>query len=119
MDASKPAVARSGTGPRLRPLPEPIRPLSPHSTSRLARRADTGLAHHEALRVDRFVAVLAANQTPPEPVPVTRSVWDWAAANDRKKAAIADLASLAATLDDIEIRIDELVTRVEQLERKD
>lgn len=40
-----------------------IRPLSPHSTSRLARQADTGLALHEALPVDEYVAVHTANET--------------------------------------------------------
>jgi len=51
-------------------LPLPIRPLSPHSTSRLARPADTGPAHHKAVRVNQFVAALNVDQPAPEPAPV-------------------------------------------------
>jgi len=98
-------------------LPLPIRPLSPHSTSRLARQADTGLAHHKALRVDEFVDVLTDNQTAPEPAPApVPPVWDWATANQRKKDAIQQLAPLADALDDIETRIAELVARTQKLE---
>ena len=43
-------------------LPYPIEPLSPHSTSRLARQADTGLAHHRVLDVDEPVASGGAGQ---------------------------------------------------------
>ena len=50
-------------------LPLPIRPLSPHSTSRLAQQADTGLAHHKALRVDKFIAALDSTQPTPESAP--------------------------------------------------
>lgn len=58
-------------------LPLPIRPLSPHSTSRLARQADTGLAHHKALRVDEFVTVLTVDQPSPEPASAAvPPVWD-------------------------------------------
>jgi len=98
-------------------LPLPIRPLSPHSTSRLARQADTGLAHHKALHVDEFTAVLTADQTAIAPAPVAvPPVWDWAAANQRKKDAVRQLAPLAAALDDIESRIAELVARTKNLE---
>jgi len=96
-------------------LPLPIRPLSPHSTSRLARQADTGLAHHKALPVEEFVAAL---DTPdhPEPGPATaRPVWDWAAANQRKRDAVQQLAPLADALDDIENRIAELIARTKGL----
>jgi len=96
-------------------LPLPIRPLSPHSTSRLARQADTGLAHHKALHVDQFVAVLDADQATVEPAPVP-PVWDWAAANQRKIDAVRQLAPLADALDDIEARIAELVARTNELE---
>ena len=41
-------------------MPYPIEPLSPHSASRLARQADTGLAHHKAVHVDESVAVCNA-----------------------------------------------------------
>ena len=98
-------------------LPLPIRPLSPHSTSRLARQADTGLAHHKALDVDDLVAVVGADQAGIEPAPpMVRPVWDWAAANQRKNAAVRDLAPLAVALDDIEARIDQLVARTQELE---
>jgi len=95
-----------------RHLPLPIRPLSPHFTSRLARQADTGLAHHKALRVDELVAVLTDHQTAPEPATVAvPPMWDWAAANQRKKDAVQQLAPLAGALDAIENRIAELVAR--------
>jgi len=97
-------------------LPLPIRALSPHSTSHLARQADTGLAHHKALDVGQFVAVLAVDQSAPEPaLAVERPVWDWAAANQRKKDAVQQLAPLADALDDIEIRIAELIARTKDL----
>ncbi len=98
-------------------LPLPIRPLSPHSTSRLARQADTGLAHHRVLDVDELVAVADANQVAEDPVPaVARTVYDWEAANQRKKDAVQQLAPLADALDDIETRIDELIARTKDLE---
>ncbi len=85
-------------------LPLPVRPLSQHSNSRLARQADTGLAHHKALRVDDLVAVLGAEQSAIEPAPVTRPpVWNWVAANQRKKDAVRQLAPLADALGDLEI----------------
>ncbi len=97
-------------------LPLPIRPLSPHSASRLARQADTGLAHHRALPVDEFVAVLGADQAVPvPPAAQVRPVWDWAAANQRKKDAVHQLAPLADALDDIEARIAEWVAKAKQL----
>jgi len=98
-------------------LPLPIRPLSPHSTSRLARQADTGLAHHKSLNVDQVVAVLADDQPAPEPASAAgRPVWGWAAANQRKKDAVQQLAPLADALDDIETRIQELIARTKDLE---
>ena len=96
-------------------LPLPIRPLSPHSTSRLARQADTGLAHHRALRVDEMVAALDPTQASIEPA-AAAPVWNWAAANQRKKDAVQQLAPLADALDDIEARIAELVAKTERLE---
>jgi len=97
-------------------LPEPIRALSPHSTSHLARQADTGLAHHKALDVEQFVAVLADDQSAPEPAPaVGRPVWDWTAANQKKKETIAAMATLTQTMDDIDARINALVERTRNL----
>jgi len=96
-------------------LPLPIRPLSPHSTSRLARQADTGLAHHKALDVDDLVAALDPQQTAAEPAPMALPVYDWEAANQRKKDAVQQLAPLADALDDLEIRIAELVARTKHL----
>ncbi len=43
-------------------------------------------------------------------------MWDWAAANQRKKDAVQQLAPLANALDDIESRIAELVARTKELE---
>jgi hypothetical protein len=43
-------------------------------------------------------------------------VWDWAAANERKKAAITGLAPLTELLDDIDARIDQLAARANRLE---
>ncbi len=97
-------------------LPLPIRPLSPHSTSRLVRQADTGLAHHKALRVDEFVAVLTPDHTATEQAPSVAPVWDWAAANQRKKDAVQQLAPLADALGDLETRIDVLIARTKKLE---
>ncbi len=97
-------------------LPLPIRPMSPHSTSRLARQADTGLAHHKALRVDDLVAALDPQQTAAEPAPMALPVWDWEAANQRKIEAVRQLAPLADALDDLETRIAGLVARTKDLE---
>jgi len=110
--AAVPAHQPMGTPTR------PIRPLSPHSTSRLAREDDTGPDHHETLRVDQFVAVLAPDQTMPEPEPVSRPAWDWDAAVDRKNAAIAELAPLPAMLGDIDVRINDLLAQAGDIERQ-
>jgi len=99
-----------------RHLPLPIRPMSPHSTSRLARQADTGLAHHKALRAEELIAALDPQQAAVEPAPVALPAWDWEAANQRKKDAMLQLAPLADALDDIEARIAELVAKTERLE---
>jgi len=97
-------------------LPEPIRALSPHSTSHLARQADTGLAHHKALDVDQFVAVMAVDLSAPELAPAAeRPVWDWTAANQKKKEAIAAMTALTQTMDDIDARINALVERTRSL----
>ena len=99
-------------------LPYPLEPLSPHSTSRLARQADTGLAHHRVLDVDDVLTSAAADQAAAAAVPVvTRPVYDWEAANQRKKDAVEQLAPLADALDDIEARIDDLLTRTKDIER--
>jgi hypothetical protein len=88
-------------------LPEPIRPLSPHAASYLARQADTGIAHHKTLNVGKFATALTTGQNAPEAVPVTeRPAWDWAAANQKKKDAITAMAALTQTMDDIDTRIN-------------
>ena len=98
-------------------LPFPIEPLSPHSTSRLARQADTGLAHHRVLDADEPAASAGVDQAATEPAPaVARPVYDWEAANQRKIDAVEQLAPLADALDDIEARIDELIARTKTLE---
>ena len=91
-------------------MPFPLEPLSPHSTSRLARQADTGLAHHRA-DVDEL-APAGVDQAAVAPVPVVaRPVYDWEAANQRKIDAVQQLAPLASALDDLEVRIAELIAR--------
>jgi len=120
--APKPIDARTLDAPLFPPinqwghLPLPIRPLSPHSASRLARQADTGLAHHKALDVDELVAVVDANQVAVDPAPAARPVYDWEAANQRKIDAVRQLAPLADALDDIEARIADLIARTNNLE---
>ena len=51
-------------------MPFPLEPLSPHSTSLLARQADTGLAHHRVLDVDEVVTSAGVDQAATEPAPV-------------------------------------------------
>ena len=98
-------------------LPFPIEPLSPHSTSRLARQADTGLAHHRVLDDEGPVASGGAGQAAVAPVPaVVRPVYDWEAANQRKIDAVTRLAPLAEALDELEVRIAELLVRTNELE---
>ena len=98
-------------------MPYPLEPLSPHSTSRLARQAGTGLAHHRSLRVDNLVGATATDSTAAEPAPAAAApVWDWAAANQRKIDAVQQLAPLADTLDDLENRLDELLARTKHLD---
>ena len=98
-------------------LPYPIEPLSPHSTSRLARQAETGLAHHRVLDDEGPVASGGAGQAVVAPAPaVARPVYVWEAANQRKINAVEQLAPLADTLDDLEARIDELIAKTKGLE---
>ena len=98
------------------------RPLTAHSVSRLVRQAETGLTAHRMLPVDEFTAALTeghqeTSETTASPAaPAVRPVWNWATANNRKKAAIIALAPLTDMLDDIDARIDELVARAKQLE---
>ncbi len=42
--------------------------------------------------------------------------YDWVAANRKKKKAIAQLASLSATMDDVDARINALIERTRDLE---
>ena len=98
-------------------LPFPLEPLSSHSTSRLARQADTGLAPHRVLDVDEVVRSTGAEQAATEPAPaVARPVYDWDAANQRKKDAVQQLAPLSVALDEIEARIAELIARTKDFE---
>ena len=97
-------------------LPFPLEPMTPHSTSRLARQANTGLAHHRAVPLDDLVAALNNAPEVAEPAPAAAPVWDRATANQRKIDAVAQLAPLADALDDLEVRIAELVDRTKHLE---
>lgn len=66
------------------------------------------LAAHKMLQVQEFTAVLhSPGQVPATTVssaPVPRPVWDWVAANEKKKAATAALSPLTDVLDDIHAR---------------
>jgi hypothetical protein len=98
-------------------LPEPLRPLSPHAASHLARQADTGIAHHKTLDVAKSVTALTTGHSAPQPVPGTEPpMWDWAAANQKKKEAITAMVGLTETMDDIDARINALLARTRDLE---
>ena len=98
-------------------LPYPIEPLSPHSTSRLARPAETGMAHHRVLDVDEPVTCAGVDEAAIVPATaMPRPVHDWKAANQRMIDAVQQLAPLAAALDDLETRIAELVARTKDLD---
>ena len=67
-------------------LPLPIRPLSPHSTCRLARQADTRLAHRRALDVEELIALVGADQATSEPqLALVPPVYDWEAATKARR----------------------------------
>ena len=75
------------------------------------------MAHHRVLDVDEPAASAGVDQTAVTPTPAaTRVVYDWEAANQRKKYAVQQLAPFADALDDIEARIDELLARTNELE---
>jgi len=99
-------------------LPLPLQPLTRHATSVLARQIHTGIRTHRDLNVDGVIDVLnptaAATRTIEQTV--SRPVYDWAAANQKKKDAIAQLASLSATMDEMDARINALVERTRNLE---
>ena len=97
-------------------LPLPIHPLSRHAISILARQVQTGLPAHRDLDVDEVVDILSPAETEAgEPAP-PRPTYDWAAANQKKKDAIAQLASLSTTMDDIDARINQLIDRTRNLD---
>ena len=98
-------------------FPLPIHPSSRHAISVLARQVQAGLPAHRDLNVDDVADVLnAADNTPVGEPAVPRPAYDWAAANQRKKEAIAQLASLSATMDDIDARTNELIERTRNLD---
>ena len=97
-------------------LPLPIRPLSRHAVSVLARQVQTGFPAHRELDVDDVVDLLDPVEAAAGESTVPRPVYDWAAANRKKKDAIAQLRSLSATMDDIDARINELAERAQNLD---
>ncbi len=97
-------------------LPLPIQPLSRHAVSILARQVETGVPVHRDLNVDEVVDVLSPVESQAGQPAVPRPAYDWAAANQKKKEAIAQLASLSATMDDIDARINELIERTRNLD---
>ncbi len=74
-------------------LPAPIYPLSRHAVSVLARQIQTGLPAHRDLDIDDVVEILNPAETKPREPAAPLPAWDWAAANQKKKDAIAVLAS--------------------------
>ncbi len=71
--------------------------MSRHAISVLARQVQTGLPAHRDLDVDEVVDILNPAETEAgagKPAP-PRPAYDWAAANQKKKDAIAQLASLS------------------------
>ena len=98
-------------------LPYPLEPLSPHSTSRLARQAETGLAHHRVVDDEGPAASGDVGPAVAAPVPaVARPLYDWEAANQRKIDAVQQLAPLSDALDDLDLRIAELLAKTQSLE---
>ena len=71
--------------------------------------------------MEQFVAALTADHTgaqhaPPPAPTIEPAVWDWAAANQKKKEAINAMAALTQTMDDIDARINALLHRTRNLE---
>ncbi len=97
-------------------LPLPIHPLSRHAISVLARQIQTGLPAHRDLDVDEIADVLNPAETEARQPVIPRPAYDWAAANQKKKEAVAQLASLSASMDDIDTRINQLIDRTRRLE---
>jgi len=97
-------------------LPLPLQPLTRHATSVLARQIHTGIRAHRDLNVDGVIDVLNPTEAPTKEQTVSRPVYDWAAANQKKKDAIAQIASLSATMDEMDARINALVERTRNLE---
>ncbi len=97
-------------------LPMPIQPLSRHAISILARQIQTGFPAHRDLDVDEVVDILSPAETEAGEPATPRPVYDWAAANQTKKDAIAQLASLSSTMDDIDARITQLIDRTRNLD---
>ena len=96
-------------------FPYPIRPMSRHAAAALTRQTDTGLTPHRRVHVGDFLHTLETKPTAPA-TPPPAPVWDWAAANQRKKEAVQQLAPVADALDDIETRINQLLARARALE---
>ncbi len=118
----EPATAKTLAVPFFPPInqwghfPLPIQPLSRHAVSILARQVETGVPVHRDLNVDEVVDVLSPVESQAGQPAVPRPAYDWAAANQKKKEAIAQLASLSATMDDIDARINELIERTRNLD---
>ena len=75
------------------------------------------MAHHRVLDVDEVAGSVGAGRAAGEqPIAVARPVYDWEAANQRKIDAVQQLAPLADALDDLEVRIAELLAKTRDLE---
>lgn len=99
-------------------LPSPINPMTRRATSTLARQIHTGIPAHRDLNLDAVIDVTnppsVAAQVQADTAP--RPVYDWATANQKKKDAVAQLASLSATMDEMDTRINALLERTRNLE---
>jgi len=102
---------------RTDPAPDPTRdlPAGPAGRNRPHRAQDAPVEEFTAaINGEDLTTIGTAFEPAAHPAP--RPVWDWAAANERKKAAITGLAPLTELLDDIDARIDQLAARANRLE---
>ena len=101
-------------------LPLPLQRLSPHSLSRRARDLLAGdLGAHRDLPVDPDPEpVVTAPEKPPVTEPAVSTAYDAAdaaAAWDRRRRDLDDLAGIIDVLTDVERRADELNRRAAEL----
>ena len=100
-------------------LPLPLQRLSPHSLSRRVRDLLAGdLGAHRDLPVDPDPEPVVKPEKPPVIIPATDSAYDAAdaaAAWNRRRRELDDLAGIIDVLTDVERRADELNRRAAEL----